>query len=101
MRFTTITNALLLASGALAFTVPAGQPNGVYSVYTADDGTEVHELIGAASDVDPASIKGYASGISHAKDRRQISGVTNTVGCGGYELDHTNADSAAWALDAQ
>ena len=101
MHFTTAIQVLLLASGAAAFTIPEGQANGVYAVSYEEDGTEIHELIGAPSTADPASIKGWASGASHAKDKRQIPGISNSIGCGGYELNHGDTDAAAHALDAQ
>src|ERR1700712_1340964 len=101
MHFTTISKILLLASGAAAFTVPDGQANGVYAVSYADDGTEIHELVGAPSDAGQASIKGWASGTSHVKDKRQIPDIDNKIGCGGYELNHGDTDAAAHALDNQ
>ncbi|KAE9364338.1 hypothetical protein N431DRAFT_488914 [Stipitochalara longipes BDJ] len=101
MHFSTAVKLFLLASGATAFTIPEGQANGVYAVSYAEDGTELHELIGAPSTADPATIKGWASGTGHAKDRRQIPGISNSIGCGGYELNHGDTDSAAHALDAQ
>jgi hypothetical protein len=96
MHFTPL---LLLAAGALAFNIPQGQPDGVYQVHTAPDGTETHTFLRALNDtaVDARSIPGKFS----VTNKRQIPGVVNDVGCGGYTLPSGDTDAANNALDAQ
>jgi hypothetical protein len=44
---------LLLASGALAFTIPEGQANGVYEVSYDADGVEKHTRLHGLADLPP------------------------------------------------
>jgi hypothetical protein len=96
MRFTPL---LLLAAGATAFTVPQGQPDGVYEVYTAPDGTETHTFLRGLNDTVEA--RNDVPGKFSLANKRQVSGVVNDIGCGGYTLPSGDTDAANNALDAQ
>jgi hypothetical protein len=96
MHFTPL---LLLAAGALAFNIPKGQPDGVYQVYTAPDGTETHTLLRGLNDT--IETRSEVPGKFSLASKRQIGGVTNDVGCGGYTLPAGDTDAANNALDAQ
>lgn len=85
---------LLLAATAAAFTIPAGQPDGVYSVHTGTDGQEVHTFMSdLPNEVSPRDDR-YVN-------RRQISNMDNVVGCGNYPLNQNQVDAAANGLKSQ
>ena len=101
---------LLFATFAAAFTIPKGQPDGVYSVHTAEDGTETHTLI-KLHDPSNSSVvsREYSDGPLMKRARatkRQIPNVdfdnpVESIACGGYFLDPGNTNAANGALDAQ
>jgi hypothetical protein len=97
MRFAPI---LLLATGALAFNIPKGQPDGVYQVYTAPDCTETHTFLRGLND-DTIEARSAIPGKFSLGNKRQIPGVDNAISCGGYGLPHGDTDAANNALDAQ
>jgi hypothetical protein len=95
MRFSSI---VLFAVGIVAFTIPDGQPNGVYEAYIAADGTEVHELIMDAPGSGSAEgdIAIASATISSAKFAKR-----DFVGCGGRPLNADDTNKANSMLDAQ
>jgi len=97
MRFTPI---LLLAAGALAFNIPQCQPDGVYQVYTAPDGTETHTTLRGLSD-DTIEARSSIPGKFSLASKLQVPGINNNVSCGGYNLLRGDTDTANGALDAQ
>ncbi|KAI0401898.1 hypothetical protein F4802DRAFT_600582 [Xylaria palmicola] len=86
MRFASLIP--LLISSTKAFTIPEGQPDGVYQVTKDANGTEIHTLLG--------ELEEFESGSAH-HGRRAVSAseAAGTVICGGYQLPHGDAD-AAW-----
>lgn len=99
MRFTPL---VLLAAGAIAWTVPKGQPDGVYEVHTEPDGTEIHTFLrGLYDSVESRTPVPEKFNLPKLSNKRQIPGVANAVGCGGYSLLSGNTDAANNALDAQ
>lgn len=97
MHFTPI---FLLAAGALAFSVPKGQPDGVYQVYTAPDGTETHTSLRGLND-DSIEARSAIPGKFSLASKRQVPGIDNNISCGGYNLPRGDTDAANGALDAQ
>jgi hypothetical protein len=97
MRFTPI---ILLTAGAIAFNIPQGQPDGVYQVYTAPDGTETHTTLRSLSD-DTIEARCSIPGKFSLASKLQIPGIDNNVSCGGYNLPRGDTDAANGALDAR
>lgn len=89
---------LLLATGAAAWTVPAGQPNGVYSVYTNDAGVSEHTLIKLITETNTATRLTTRSAKFYPK--RDNTG-TNSITCSGYSLSNSDTGNAASELEAQ
>lgn len=85
---------LLFGATAVAFTIPAGQPNGVYSVKTDNNGNEVHTFL---HDLLENNLQ--ARDNRHI-NRRQVSG-TDLVGCGNYAMNHGDTDAAFNNIIAQ
>ncbi|KAK3692982.1 hypothetical protein B0T22DRAFT_475833 [Podospora appendiculata] len=102
--------ATLLASVAIAFTIPDGQPDGTYQVSIVN-GKEVHTLITLADNQRPRhNISDVAHSAKFARRgaagedylvERQISGGNNAISCGGGALNHGDTDAANTALDRQ
>ncbi|KAH9208141.1 hypothetical protein DL95DRAFT_415032 [Leptodontidium sp. 2 PMI_412] len=92
MRFSPV---LLIAASAVAFTVPKGQPNGVYQVFTEANGTETHTFLHPL----PNSNEKRSDTLGNPHVRRQLPPVS--VGCGGYQMNPTDTNNANNALDAQ
>lgn len=90
---------LLLATGAAAWTVPAGQPNGVYSVSTDSSGVSVHTLIKLITDINAPTKPTTRSAKFYPK--RQLNTGSNDIGCGGYALSNSDNAAAAGALENQ
>ncbi|KFY08573.1 hypothetical protein V492_06112 [Pseudogymnoascus sp. VKM F-4246] len=98
MHFTAL---ILLAASAAAFTIPIGQPDGTYQVFTAPDGTETHTLIKAHVDT-----RNTVPGKFDMAHKRTIAAVPavpaaagSSVNCGGYPLPHQETDDANNAVD--
>ncbi|PMD16538.1 hypothetical protein NA56DRAFT_663020 [Hyaloscypha hepaticicola] len=72
------TPTLLLAAGTLAFTIPKGQADGVYQVYTAPDGTETHTFLRGLND-DTIEARSTIPGKFSLANKRQVPGVDNNV----------------------
>jgi hypothetical protein len=111
----------LLAACASAFTVPKGQPDGVYSVTYNPDGTETHTFLRPPVAVDATTTSSDVPGLLSLRSSvkaRQVPNVQNVVGCGGvcppqaptkqtrtntlqYRLDTGTTNAANAGLDAQ
>jgi len=87
------------------WSIPAGQPDGVYSVYVAPDGTATYTFLA------PITNETYISRgpdlpipntvTDSVKFRLKQRGLGGQVACGGYALNHADTDNANNALDAQ
>ncbi|KAL1902914.1 hypothetical protein Sste5346_000826 [Sporothrix stenoceras] len=97
MLLSALIAAVAAATQAAAFTVPHGQPDGVYQVVIHPDGTEEHLLIDT---IDNASINTRNEQI---EARENLAEVPNYVGCYGTAgpLSIPDTDAANNALDAQ
>lgn len=86
---------ILFAASVAAFTIPDGQPDGVYSVDIDASGNEVHTFLHDLPKENevPALDSRYVN-------RRQVAG-TDVVGCGNYPLGHGNTDAAVNGVVAQ
>lgn len=89
-----ISLAALLTGPALAFRVPQGQPDGVYSVHLDANGTEFHQWLADPS----APLPNTPPSIS--KRTPQLS-ESYLVNCWGRNLDHEATDAANADLDRQ
>ncbi|KAJ7020286.1 hypothetical protein C8F04DRAFT_1241137 [Mycena alexandri] len=101
MRFALLS---LFVSAVVGFTVPANQPAGVYMVTYNPDGTETHSLLSLTkvnSTVPAVTAGSVPSPTRFDASKRQINGGSNTIGCGNYELNHGDTDSAYNALGQQ
>ena len=98
-----LSNILLFAVGVVSFTVPKGQPDGVYTVFTNDRGEEVHirlEPTKALPEEPPASnLTDSAKFLAKRGD--DISGGSNTNYCGNYGLNRQDTDYAVGQLRNQ
>jgi hypothetical protein len=93
MRFVPIATAFIFATLAQAFIIPEGTAEGVYAVFTADDGTEVHTKIAKRDPTGMTPIKEV-----HTLRRRQ----NDRIWCGcGFNMDPGNCDAAVQALKDQ
>ncbi|OBT87948.1 hypothetical protein VE02_04532 [Pseudogymnoascus sp. 03VT05] len=93
----------LLANCASAFTVPKGQPDGVYSVTYNPNGTETHTFLRPPVTVDATTTGSDVPGLLSLRSSvkaRQVPNVQNVVGCGGYRLDTGTTNAANAGLDA-
>jgi len=105
MRISTLIPILAGVASVSSFHVPTNATDGMYSVFTHENGTEVHERIGdlpAASEMENFSLTGSSEVSSRVK--RQNTDWTSTA-CypqeGTEDLDHPTCDAANAALDAQ
>lgn len=89
---------LLLATGAAAWTIPVGQPNGVYSVTTDSSGLAEHTLIRLIADTNATTKLTTRSAKFYPK--RQNPG-SNDITCAGYALSNSDNGNAAGELEAQ
>lgn len=92
---------LLAGTASLAFTIPQGQLDGVYEVCTASDGTETHSYLRGLNDIVEIEARSADTGKFGMAHKRQIVGIVNDIGCGGYSLPVGDTDAANNALDAQ
>lgn len=95
MFFNTI---LLLVTGAAAWTVPVGQLNGVYSVYTNGAGVSEHTLIKLITETNITTKLTTRSAKFYPK--RQNPGE-NDITCEDYALSGSDNGNAASELEAQ
>ncbi|KAI0394886.1 hypothetical protein F5Y17DRAFT_425916 [Xylariaceae sp. FL0594] len=85
-------------AAALGFTIPEGQPDGVYAVSYDAHGVPVHHFV--SGPVEESVISPYVSGGGGGKPflhARQ----TDARKCEGHDLDHSNTDAAVEALKRQ
>ena len=91
---------LLLAASAAGFTIPDGQPDGVYSVHIDANGTEIHTLLSLPDEINNASLP--RSIVVNAKDVRKRQQADDfDVVCAGYDLGPGDTDTANALLDMQ
>ncbi|KAJ7720758.1 hypothetical protein DFH07DRAFT_760708 [Mycena maculata] len=86
MRFALLS---LFVSAAVCFTVPANQPAGVYMVTYNADGTETHALLSLTETngtIPAATARSATPSAKFGASKRQISGGTNTIFCGGRDF---------------
>ena len=96
-----LTSFFLLAASVNSFRIPAGQPNGVYSVDFDTNGNEVHTLLKLTEYGGTSSMaRGIDSSSKLASERRDKHD-TSSVNCAGYALNDTDTDIANDALDEQ
>ena len=95
-----ISALLLLVTGAAAWTVPEGQPNGVYSVFTDNSGVSIHTLIRLITDTNATTELTTRSAKFYPK-RQGLNPGSNEIGCGGYALSNSDNAAASGALEAQ
>ena len=91
---------LLRATGAAAWTVPTGQPNGFYSVSTDSSGVSKHTLIRLITDTNTPKTSTTHSAKSLPKCQ-SINLGSNDIGCGGYAFSNSDNAAAAGALESQ
>lgn len=87
-----LTSFVLHLAPVLAFTIPKGQPDGVYEVSYVD-GQEIH------SHVEPNSMKALRA--EGQTEDAQAKFKRGGVVCGGDALNHGDTDKANGSLDAQ
>ena len=93
MRFFAIATAFTFAALIQAFVIPEGTTEGVYAVFTADDGTEVHTKIAKRDPTGVTLIEQF-----HNIERRQ----NDRIWCGcGFNMNPGNCDAAVQALKDQ
>jgi hypothetical protein len=94
MKATTLISIAGLSFGPIfAFTIPRGQPDGIFSVYIDANGTETHSRLAYASTTIPSTF----STIS----KRSRLAETYLANCWGRDLDHDATDTANADLDQQ
>lgn len=98
MQFVNIVTALTLATLAQAFVLPASPSDGVYAVFTYDNGTEVHTKISDSSETRSLLTDRTAVNEESALERRQAGRIW--CGCG-FNMNHRNCDTAVAALKSQ
>ena len=87
---------LLIATGAsAAFTVPADQPNGVYSVSTDSSGASSHTLLRS---IDSANSKPMLSASSAEVLPKADDDSPDSIGCGDYTLFDRDVNAAAQGI---
>lgn len=92
--------AMAAAGPHSGFTVPKGQPNGVYSVSYDTNGTAIHTLIAEPlTDQEFASHQAAAARAPHA--RALQSRQSDSTSCGGYGLNPGDTDRANAGLGVQ
>ncbi|KAI3331635.1 hypothetical protein HD806DRAFT_529418 [Xylariaceae sp. AK1471] len=93
----------VIVPGANGFTIPEGQPDGLYQVDYDSDGQAVHTLlrgpITAAERINLLSMRDPEVGIEHLGSLVARQG--NNLACKGYDLDHQNTDNAVELLKNQ
>ena len=94
------TKNLALFIGAVAgFTIPQGQPDGVYAVSSDAKGVDVHTFLSApVNSTEALSISATAAKFPR---RGLAARQTQEIGCQHYELNHVNTDEAVEALKRQ
>jgi hypothetical protein len=98
MHFSTAISLLVGATCVASFHIPSNVTDGVYSVFTHENGTEVHTRIGDLLDPNINTL------VPSSKFKRQNTDWTTTT-CypqeGTQDLDHRTCDAANATLDAQ
>lgn len=90
-------NLMLIATPILAFTIPEGQPNGVYHVSYVD-GEEIHTFI-RENDISNSTSAPELSKPTHSAKFRNIK--RDGFSCGGDSLDPGNTDAANAEVDRE
>jgi hypothetical protein len=80
-----------------AYTIPTGTSDGVYSVYTHDNGTEVHAYLAPNSDDTTQAQPSFVRRAAQIKARGEHASCMP----GSNELNHGDCDAANNALDGQ
>lgn len=94
MRFSLL-NLALFAAPIFAFTIPDGQPDGLYGVSYDADGKEIHTLIQENLEIAPAA--GYTSNSAKFLTSKR----DNSYQCGGDALNQGDTDTANANIDQQ
>ena len=101
MRFTNIISTFALAASVSAWKIPRNTQDGVYTVDTLEDSTEVHTKIASAADID-RSIPESALDISPAPKSELETRGAHRIWCGcGFDMNRGDCDAAVADLKRQ
>jgi hypothetical protein len=101
MRFTNIVATFALAASVSAWKIPQNTQDGVYTVDTLEDGTEVHTKIASAADID-RSIPESLLDISPVPKSELETRGAHRIWCGcGFDMNRGDCDAAVADLKRQ